>query len=52
MLSAVVVAYNEAHYLSECLRRLTFCDEILVIDLGSQDRSIEIAKGQGARDPA
>ena len=49
MLSAVVVAYNEARYLSECLRRLTFCDEILVIDLGSQDGSIEIAKGQDAR---
>ena len=49
MISAVVVVYNEARYLSECLRRLTFCDEILVIDLGSQDESIEIAKGQGAR---
>jgi glycosyltransferase involved in cell wall biosynthesis len=49
MLSAIVVVYNEAHFLDGCLSRLTFCDEILVVDLGSEDGSRDIAERCGAR---
>lgn len=48
-LSAVVVAYNEQAFLGECLDRLAFCDEKLVIDLGSRDGSVEVAKAHGAQ---
>jgi glycosyltransferase involved in cell wall biosynthesis len=42
-ISAIVVGYNEAHLLDECLSSITFCDEILYFDLNSSDNSIEIA---------
>ena len=43
-ISAVIVTYNEDKYLDQALSKLSFCDEIVVIDLGSTDRSLEIAK--------
>lgn len=42
--SGFVVTYNEAHHLRRCLSRLSFCDQLVVIDLGSSDASVEIAK--------
>ena len=48
-LSGVVVAQDEAHDLPECLERLAFCDEIVVVDGGSHDRTVEIARAAGAR---
>lgn len=48
-LTAVVVTYNEAHYLTKCLESISFCDDILVVDLGSHDESVEIAQQNGAR---
>jgi glycosyltransferase involved in cell wall biosynthesis len=47
--SAVVVTYNEADLLPDCLKSLSFCDELIVIDLGSTDDSVAIASSQGAR---
>src|SRR5450756_2326711 len=47
-ISGVVVTYNEAHFLPETLRRLSFCDELIVVDLGSQDNCVEIAQQAGA----
>ena len=44
-LSAIVVCYNEDARLRDCLRSLLFCDEIIVCDLGSEDRSVAIASG-------
>lgn len=35
--------------LVDCLESLSFCDEIIVIDGGSEDRTIEIAKKMGAK---
>lgn len=43
-ISAVIVTYNEDKYLEQALSKLKFCNEIIVIDLGSTDKSIEIAK--------
>ena len=49
MIAAVMACLNEAHFLEKSLERLAFCDEIRVVDLGSQDESIHVAKRYGAR---
>jgi glycosyltransferase involved in cell wall biosynthesis len=41
--SALVTTYNDARHLSECLAALKFCDELVVVDLGSADASVDIA---------
>jgi glycosyltransferase involved in cell wall biosynthesis len=48
-LSAVIITLNEEHALPKCLDSLSFADEIVVVDSGSTDRTIEIAKDYGAR---
>jgi glycosyltransferase involved in cell wall biosynthesis len=48
-LSALVVTCNEAKHLAACLGALSFCDELVVVDLGSSDDSVAIAKRAGAR---
>lgn len=48
-LSAVVTTFNNAGTLDECLASLSFCDEIVVLDSGSDDASRQIAAERGAR---
>jgi hypothetical protein len=48
-LSALVCAHNDEARLAECLRRLDFCDEIVVVADRCTDRSQEIARQFGAR---
>jgi glycosyltransferase involved in cell wall biosynthesis len=48
-LSAVVIAKNEEHNIARCLESLNFTDEIIVIDSGSTDRTIELAREFGAK---
>lgn len=48
MISAVVLTKNEEKNIVDCLETLTWCDEILVIDDNSQDRTVEIAQKMGA----
>ena len=48
-LSALVVARNEERQLADCLERLGFADEIVVVLDRSRDRSKEIAERYGAR---
>lgn len=48
-LSAAIVTLNEEERLPRALRSLDFCDEILVVDSGSTDRTVEIARAAGAR---
>ncbi len=43
-LSAVLIVKNEQDSLSECLDILSWVDEIIVVDAGSSDRTIDIAK--------
>jgi glycosyltransferase involved in cell wall biosynthesis len=47
--SAVVVSRNEGHLLSRCLESIRFCDELIVVDLESEDDTAEIARRLGAR---
>ena len=48
-ISAVVTTMNNAGTLQACLASLRFCDEILVLDSGSNDATPEIARQHGAR---
>lgn len=48
-LSALVCAQNDEARLAECLRRLDFCDEIVVVADRCTDRSAEIARQFEAR---
>ena len=48
-LSALVVAHNEEAQLADCLERLAFADEIVVVLDRCTDRSAEIARGFGAK---
>jgi len=43
-ISAVINTRNEESNLGYCLDCLRWCDEIVVVDMGSQDRTIEIAR--------
>lgn len=47
-LTALVCVHNQEAALSQCLRRLSFCDEIVVVADRCTDRSAEVARRQGA----
>ena len=47
--SATVITFNEEQDLAACLSSLTWCDEIVLVDSGSTDRTAEIAAEYGAR---
>src|ERR1041385_7077433 len=47
-LSAVLIPRNAERLLAEVLSSLAWCDEIVVVDSGSSDRTTEIANGSGA----
>jgi glycosyltransferase involved in cell wall biosynthesis len=49
LLSAIVVTKDEAANIGDCLDSLAFCDERIVVDCGTTDATVEIAKGKGAR---
>ena len=48
-LSAIILAKNAEELIGECLQSVAFCDEIIVVDTGSTDTTIAIAKKHGAR---
>jgi glycosyltransferase involved in cell wall biosynthesis len=48
-LSAVLIVRNEAQRLPACLQALDFCAEILVVDSGSSDGTVAVARQHGAR---
>jgi glycosyltransferase involved in cell wall biosynthesis len=48
-LSAIVITRNEAANIGECLDSLAFCDERIVVDCGSTDSTVDIAREKGAR---
>ncbi len=47
--SAIVTSLNEGHLLQDCLRSISFCDEIIVADLNSNDSTEAVAKACGAK---
>jgi len=48
-LSVVVITYNNADTLDACLREVDWADEIVVLDSGSTDSTVAIARMHGAR---
>lgn len=48
-LSAILIIKNESHNLKECLKSLEFADEWVVVDSGSTDDSVVIARDFGAK---
>jgi glycosyltransferase involved in cell wall biosynthesis len=48
-LSAVLITRNAARQLPDCLASLDFCDDIVVIDSGSEDGTGALARQLGAR---
>jgi glycosyltransferase involved in cell wall biosynthesis len=47
--SAVVITLNEAGNIQKCLESLDFCAELLVVDSGSSDDTVNIARRLGAK---
>jgi len=47
-ISGIVLVKNEEDLIGDCLESLSWVDEIIVIDNGSTDKTVEIAKGRGA----
>ena len=47
-ISAALITFNEAHHIERCLQQLQWCDEIIVIDSGSTDNTVEICKKNNA----
>lgn len=42
--SAIITTFNEEHHIAACLESLQWCDEILVVDSFSTDKTPEIAR--------
>lgn len=49
MISALVLTKNEEKNILDCLKSLSWCDEVIVIDDNSQDKTTDIAKKTGAK---
>ncbi len=45
---AIIIAKNAENLLQDCLESLSFCTKIILIDGGSNDNTVEIAKRHGA----
>ena len=49
MISAIILTKNEEKNIVDCLKSLSFCDEIVVIDDNSTDETVLLAKKHGAQ---
>jgi glycosyltransferase involved in cell wall biosynthesis len=49
MISAIVIAKNEEKMIAECLHSLEFAKELILVDSGSTDKTVAIAKQFKAR---
>lgn len=47
-LSVAIIACNEAHRIARCLQSVAFADQVVVLDSGSTDDTVTIARSLGA----
>ncbi|WP_265659493.1 glycosyltransferase [Verminephrobacter eiseniae] len=47
-LTVAVLTHNEAHRIEACLRSAAFADQLLVVDSGSEDDTVAMARALGA----
>lgn len=43
-ISAAIICYNEERWIGSCIESLSWCDEVVVVDSGSTDRTAEIVR--------
>lgn len=48
-LSVIIIAQNEAHAIRACLESVAWADEIIVVDSGSRDATVDICRALGAK---
>ena len=48
-ISAFIVCMNEEHQIERCLKSVSWCDEIVVVDSGSVDGTLAVCERYGAR---
>lgn len=48
-ITAIVIAKNEEKMLGDCLKSVKWVDEIVLVDTGSTDKTVDIAKDFGAK---
>ena len=48
-ITAYIYVYNEEQNIAECIASVAWCDEVVVVDSYSKDRTVEIARSLGAR---
>ncbi len=48
-ISVIIIAKNESHNIVECIHSCSFADEILVLDSGSSDDTVSLARSAGAK---
>ena len=47
-LSVILITNNEANNILDCLASVSFADQIIVVDSGSTDKTVELARSVGA----
>src|SRR5690606_17033330 len=48
-LSVIIITKNESKHILACLESVAFADEFIVVDSGSTDNTVELARDFGAR---
>jgi len=48
-ISAVILTKNEEKNIAGCIKSVAWCDEVLIVDDHSTDRTLKIAQGLGAK---